>query len=82
MFAFFHTVLSDHFNVVVTCWDRADLLALSIWCPESGVVIDLIYSRYFPYYKVIQFCKYHVQNLQLNQLRHQFKNMIETHLMS
>ena len=37
--------------LVITCWERADLLALlcvifscPIWCPGSGVVLDCINS--------------------------------------
>ena len=47
------TVLSVPCSLVVTCWERADLLALLcvmfscvchflIWCPGSGVVLDCI----------------------------------------
>ena len=44
---------SVHMCFVVTCWERADLLALGLWCltvslslshwyPGSGVVLDCI----------------------------------------
>ena len=43
--------LSVHCNLVVTCWERTDLLALLfvmfyrvMWCPGSGVVLDCIDS--------------------------------------
>ena len=48
--------LSVHCSLVVTCWERADLLALlyvmffvclrhfPMWCPGSGVVLDCIDS--------------------------------------
>ena len=52
-----HTVWSFPCSLVVTCWERADLLALwymmfsfvlslhfPIWCPGSGVVLDCIDS--------------------------------------
>ena len=51
-----HTVLSVHCSLVVTCWERADLLALlyvmlfvcfyhfPMWCPELGVILDCIDS--------------------------------------
>ena len=49
-----HTAMSAYCSLVVTCWERADLLALfcvvffclfghfTIWCPGSGVVLDCI----------------------------------------
>ena len=45
-----HTFTTVHFCLVVTCWERAGLLALvgdvycSLWYPESGVVLDCIVS--------------------------------------
>ena len=43
--------LSVHCNLVVTCWERTDLLALLyamfycvMWCPGSGVVLNCIES--------------------------------------
>ena len=48
-----HAVFSVPCSLVVTCWERADLLALlyvlcschlPIWCPGSGVVFDCIDS--------------------------------------
>ena len=50
-----HALVSAHCCLVVTCWERADLLALvcgvklcgcyfSIWYPGSGVVLDCIDS--------------------------------------
>ena len=48
-----HTTLSVPCSLVTTCWERADFLAplyvmvflwfctLIIWCPESGVILDL-----------------------------------------
>ena len=47
---------SVYMCLVVTCWERADLLALVLWCltvslslshwyPESGVVLYCINSR-------------------------------------
>ena len=51
-----HTVLSVPYRLVVTCWERAVLLALLCvmfswcfchffkWCPGSGVVFDCIDS--------------------------------------
>ena len=47
--------VSVYFCLVVTCWERADLLALVFWCltvslslshwyPGSGVVLDCIDS--------------------------------------
>ena len=48
-----HAVLSVPCSLVVTCWEKADLLALlyvmvffslPIWCPGSGVVFDCINS--------------------------------------
>ena len=50
-----HTVLSVPCSLVVTCWERADLLALvydvflcfchvQIWCSRSGVVFNCIDS--------------------------------------
>ena len=53
-----YAFLSVPCNLVITCWERADLLALMcvmfscvffhfpIWCPGSGdrVVLDCIYS--------------------------------------
>ena len=55
MFRVCHAVLSVHCSLVVTCWERANLLALlyvmflvflslSMWCPGSGVVLDLSIS--------------------------------------
>ena len=52
---FRHAALSVPCSVVVTCWERADLLALlylmfsgfchfSIWCPRSDLVFDCIDS--------------------------------------
>ena len=51
----FRVFLSVHCSFVVTCWERADLLALlnvmfivfcpfPMWCPGSGVVHDYIDS--------------------------------------
>ena len=42
-----HAVLSVHWSIVVTCLERANLLALSyvmfpMWSPGSGVVLDCI----------------------------------------
>ena len=54
------SVMSVYCSLVVTCWERADLLILSnvtfscffchfpIWCPGSGVVLDCIVSLYLP----------------------------------
>ena len=51
-----HAVLPVHYSLVVTCWERANLLALlyvvfssafyhsPMWCPGSGVVLDCIDS--------------------------------------
>ena len=50
-----HALASVHCCLVVTCWERADLLALvcdvklsfrhfPIWYPGSGVVLDCIDS--------------------------------------
>ena len=51
-----HAFLSVHCSLVVTCWERAGLLALlsvvfcfvfcrfPVWCPGSGVVLDCIDS--------------------------------------
>ena len=50
-----HAFASVHCCLVVTCWERADLLALvggvllyfcyfPIWYPGSGVVLDCIVS--------------------------------------
>ena len=56
MFPVCHAVLSVHCSLVVTCWEKAHLLALlyvmfscgflalSKWCPGSGVVLDCIDS--------------------------------------
>ena len=51
----FHAFASVHCCLVVTCWERADLLALvcdvllcfyhfHMWYPGSGVVLDCIDS--------------------------------------
>ena len=51
-----HAFASVHCCIVVTCWERSDLLALvcdvslcfchfPIWYPGSGVVLDCIDSR-------------------------------------
>ena len=51
----YHTVLSVYFSLVVTCWERTDLLALLyvmvlvfyhflIRCPGLGVVLGYINS--------------------------------------
>ena len=39
-----HAFASVHCCLVVTCWERADLLALvfPMWYPGSGVVLDLL----------------------------------------
>ena len=54
--SFCHAGLSVHCNLVVNCWERANLLALLFvmfccvfvtfpwWCPVSGVVLDCIDS--------------------------------------
>ena len=50
-----HAFLSVHCSLVVTCWERADLLALlcvmflyfchfTMWYPGSGVILDCIDS--------------------------------------
>ena len=50
-----HAFASAHFCLAVTCWERADLLALfsgvklcgcyfPIWYPDSGMVLDCIDS--------------------------------------
>ena len=50
-----HLCASVYMCYVVTCWEKADLLALVLWCltaglslshwyPESGVVLDCIDS--------------------------------------
>ena len=41
-----HAFASVHCCLVVTCWERADLLALvfPMWYPGSGVVLDLFAS--------------------------------------
>ena len=58
-----HTVLSVTFSLVVTCWERADLLALlyvmfsccfffviyfPMWCPGLGVALECIDSGSLP----------------------------------
>ena len=60
MFRVCHAVFSVHCSLVVTCWERASLLALlyvmflmfchfPVWFPGSGVVLDCIYSWYLPF---------------------------------
>ena len=56
LFKVCHAVLSVPCSLVLTCWERADLLVLLyvmiscvffhflIWCPGSGVVFDYIDS--------------------------------------
>ena len=56
MFRVCHAFLSVQCSRVVTCWERADLLALlrvefivvfchfPIWCPGLGVLLDCIDS--------------------------------------
>ena len=56
----YHTVMSVPCSLVVTCWERADLLALlyvtyscvfchfPIWCPGLGVVFDCNDSQSLP----------------------------------
>ena len=54
-----HAFASVHCCLVVTCWERADLLALiydvklcfclfPMWYPVSGVVLDCIDSLFSP----------------------------------
>ena len=45
-----HAFVSVHGCLVVTCWERADLLLIvfchfPMWYPGSGVVLDCIDSR-------------------------------------
>ena len=55
----FHAFVSVHCCLVVTCWERADLLALvcdvylwfchfPMWYPGSGVVLDCIDAGSLP----------------------------------
>ena len=55
VFVFVILFLSVPFSIVVTCWEKADLMALlcsmfscfchfPIWCPVSGAVLDCIDS--------------------------------------
>ena len=54
MFCVSHAFASVHYCLVVTCWERADLLTLvgvflyfcnfPMWYPGSGVVLDCIVS--------------------------------------
>ena len=54
-----HAFESAHWCLVVTCWERADLLALAcgvklcgcyfpIWYPGSGVVLDVSIPDLYP----------------------------------
>ena len=54
---FYYAVLSVPYSLVVTCWERADLLVLlyvvftchfHIWFSESGMVLDCIDSLSLP----------------------------------
>ena len=59
LYCFCHAFASAQWCLVVTCWERADLLTLvcgvklcdcyiPIWYPESGVVFDCIDSYPLP----------------------------------
>ena len=59
LYFIWHAFASAHWCLVVTCWERADLLALvcgvklcgcyfPFWYPGSGVVFDCIDSCYLP----------------------------------
>ena len=38
-----HAFASVHCCLVVTCWEKTDFLALVMWYPGSGVVLDCIH---------------------------------------
>ena len=52
VFCLCHTVLSVSCSLVVTCWERPDLLtrlyviffSCDLWCSESGAILDCIGS--------------------------------------
>ena len=62
MFGVYHAVMSVHFSLVVTCWERASILALlyvmfsygfchfPIWCPGSLSIPDFCLPPYFDIY--------------------------------
>ena len=60
----FYAFASVHCCLVLTCWERTDLLSLvcdvklcfchfPMWYPESGVVLDCIASRSLPLFLLL-----------------------------